>query len=92
MGRDWLRHIHLNWKEIGVAMLDSTQLQLKAFLEKYGDVFRDQLGTMTSIREEVSVKDDASPRFHRPHPMPFTMKEAVEREIHEAGILKKISQ
>ena len=61
-------------------MLDSTQSQLKSLLlEKYDDVFRDELGTMNSIRAELRVKDDALPRFYPPCP---AMKEAIEREIH----------
>ena len=94
MGRDWLKHIRLNWREIGVAMLDTTQSRLKSLLQKYGDVFKDELGTMNSIRAELRVKADASPRFHRPRPVPFALKEAVEKEIHRleaAGILKKVS-
>ena len=49
-------------------MLDSTQSQLKALLEKYGNVFRDELGTMNSIQAVLRVKDNASPRFHRSRP------------------------
>ena len=50
MGRDWVKHIRLNWKDIGVTMLDTTQARLKLLLEKYSDVFKDELGTMNSIR------------------------------------------
>ena len=33
MGRDWLKHIRLNWKEIRIAMLDTTQSRLKSLLQ-----------------------------------------------------------
>ena len=49
MGHNWLKHIGLNWREIGVAMLDTTQSRLKSLLQKYGDVFKDELGTINSI-------------------------------------------
>ena len=94
MGRDWIKHICLDWKEIGVTMLDTTQSRLKSLLGKYSDVFKDELGTMNSIRAELRVKDNATPRFHRPRPVPFALKEAIERELHrleEAGIVKKVS-
>ena len=45
-------------------MLDITQTRLKSLLEKYIDVFKDELGTMNSIRAELRVKDDATPCFH----------------------------
>ena len=50
MGRDWVKHIRLDWKDIGVTMLDTTQAQLKLLLEKYSDVFKDELGTMNSLQ------------------------------------------
>ena len=93
LGRDWLKHIRLNRKEI-VTMLDATQTRLKSLLDEYSDIFKDELGTMNSIRAELRVKEDARPRFHRPRPVPFALKEAVEREIHrleETGILNKVS-
>ena len=60
MGSDWLKNICLNWKEIGVAILDTTQSQM----EKWSNVFKDELGTMNSIQAELNV---AMPRFHWPH-------------------------
>ena len=94
MGRDWLKHIRLNWREISTTILDTTQSRLKSMLEEHKEVFKDELGTMNSIRAKLQVKENATPRFHRPRPVPFALKEAIEREIHrleEAGILKKIN-
>ena len=94
MGRDWLKHIRLNWKEIGVTILETSQTRLKSLLDKYSDIFKDELGTMNSIRAELLVKENASPRFHRPRPVPFALKEAIEREIQrleKSGILKEVS-
>ena len=49
---------------------------------------------MTSIQASLKLKVDASPRFHQPRPMPFALKEAVEKELNrleKLGILKKVS-
>jgi hypothetical protein len=59
MGRDWLKHICLNWKEIGVTTLETSQTRLKSLLDKYSDIFKDELGTMNSIRAELLVKENA---------------------------------
>ncbi len=94
IGRDWLKHIRLNWKEIGVTILETSQTRLKSLLDKYSDIFKNELGTMNSIRAELLVKENASPRFHHPHPIPFALNEAIEREIQrleKSGILKKVS-
>ena len=59
MGRDWLKHIHLNLKEIGVTIVENSQTRLKSLLEEYCAIFKDELGTMNSIRAELLVKEDA---------------------------------
>lgn len=96
MGRDWLKHIRLNWKEIGVTIVENSQTRLKSLSEEYSVIFKDELGTMNSIQAElhVLVKEDASPQFYHPRPVPFALKEAIERELQwleESGILKKVS-
>ena len=48
---------------------------------------------MKSFRAHLSLKEDATPRFHRPRPVPFAIKDSVGRELdrlEEAGILRKI--
>ena len=75
--REWLCSIQLDWKSIGqVTVTKIEQLQ-----QKYGDVFREELGTMQNIKAELKVMKEAKPRFHRPRTMPFALKEAVEREL-----------
>ena len=67
---------------------------MKSLLDKYSDIFKDELATMNFIRTKPLVKENASPRFHHPRPVPFALKEAIEREIQrleESGILKKVS-
>ncbi len=40
---------------------------------------------MNAIRAELSVKDNVTPRFNRPRPVPFALKKA------RLGIVKKVS-
>ena len=94
LGREWLRSIQLDWKTIGLAALDSSHARLEALLKDYNEIFQDELGTMKSIRASLKLKDDITPRFHRPRPLPFALREPVEQELHrleEAGILEKVS-
>ena len=94
LGREWLRSIRLDWKTIGLAILDTTHTQVKSLLKEYDEIFRDELGTMNSIRASLKLKEDISPRFYRPRSLPFALKEPVEQELHrleEAVILTKVS-
>ena len=94
LGREWLRSIQLDWKTIGLTILDTASTQVELLLKEYNEIFRDELGTMNSIQASLKLKEDVAPRFHRPRSLPFALKEPVEQELHrleEAGILEKVS-
>ncbi|CAL9702513.1 unnamed protein product [Knipowitschia caucasica] len=50
-------------------------------LDKYADVFKDELGTLKGIKAAISVKPDAVPKFHKARALPFAMKEKVDKEL-----------
>ena len=90
MGREWLRCILLDWKMIGLTILDNTHARVESLLKEYDEIFQDELGTMNSIK----LKENVTPRFHRSRPLPFPLKEPIEQELHpleEAGILTQVS-
>jgi len=45
-GRDWLRHLTLDWKTIGLATLDTSRTQVEALQKKYSNVFSPGLGAL----------------------------------------------
>ncbi|XP_060071980.1 uncharacterized protein K02A2.6-like [Ylistrum balloti] len=83
-GRSWLRVIKLDWtmiKSLKGKELDpgrpqgpeATDVDLKSKLQaRFPVVFKDELGTL---------KDDANPRFIKARPIPYALKEKVEREL-----------
>ena len=71
-----------------------THTRVESLLKEYNEIFRDELGMMKLIRASLKLKEDITPRSHRPRSLPFALKEPVEQELHrleEAGILKKVS-
>jgi len=96
LGRDWLRKIQLDWKEITSVPVQSISIapaELDAMLKKYQEVFVDGLGTMSSVCATLKLKKEASPRFFRPRPIPFALRGPVEEELNrleQEGILKKV--
>lgn len=44
-------------------------------------VFRDKLGTLKDIKATISFKPDATPKFHKARPLPFAVKDKVEKEL-----------
>lgn len=94
MGREWLKSIRLNWKVIGLARIDINQSKVDGLLERYGEIFNDELGTMSGLRAKLKIKEGTTPKFCRPRTVPFALKGAVEQELarmEEKGILKNVS-
>ncbi|XP_059808999.1 uncharacterized protein LOC132382615 [Hypanus sabinus] len=68
LGRDWLRKIRLNWHEIKYAHT------MKDSLQRYSDVFRDELGTLKGVTVKLHVNPEAAPRFFKPRLVPYATK------------------
>ena len=66
LGRDWLGHVKL----------DHTvdQLKLEKTLQRYLEVFRDELGTAKTPVVSLTVKDQTQPRFVQAarYPLPLS--------------------
>ena len=93
LGREWLTSIRLDWKTIRLAAMDTNQTGLHEMLKRYDEVFQDELGTMKTIKAKLKLKENATPKFHRPRTVPFALKEAIEQELNgleEKGILQKV--
>ena len=89
LGREWLQHIRLDWKAIASVTKDP----LQQLLDKHVALFDDTLGTMKDYTATLTVKDSVRPKFHRPRPVPFAVREAVCKELdrlEKLGILEKV--
>ena len=87
LGRNWLHHIRLDWSSIKAVL--PHQRSLKDLMEKYHEVFTDELGTIKNRKAKLSVAQSATPRFHRPRSVPFAMKNAVEDELDRLEFSRK---
>lgn len=48
---------------------------------------------MKHFQAKLQVRPGTTPVFHRPRPVPFAVKDAIEREmkrLEEAGIVEKV--
>ena len=63
LGRDWLKHIQLDWKTIGEIDMQRQAPALQEVLMKYADIFADELGTTEPFRVTLQVKKEAKPLF-----------------------------
>ena len=80
-GGEWLSHFRLDWKTIGIAILDTDLSQVQLLKNKYKHVFADGLGTMKKFKAHLHVKSGAKPVFHRPRTVPYAIRDVIEKEL-----------
>ena len=89
LGREWLQYLKLDWKQIATV----TQDPLQELLNKHHRLFEDTLGTISNYTAMLRVKESAAPKFHRPRPVPFAIREAIGSELdrlEQNGIIEKV--
>ena len=84
-----------NWIGNTVSVVASLRpsTQLDTLLEKYAEVFSEELGTIKPFQVKLFLKEGAKPKFCRTRPVPYVMKVAVEQELdrlEKVGVLKKV--
>ena len=68
---------------------------LERLLKQYNTVFAYGYGEMTQFKAHITLKDDVAPIFHKARPVPYSLREKVDKELDnqvEAGILKKVER
>ena len=97
MGREWPDTIRLDWcsiKSLQASLATSSPKEhLDVMLDKYSDVFKNKLGTFTSAKAKLIIKDYSQACFLKARPMPYTLKPKVEEELRRLqneGILTKV--
>ncbi|XP_060581109.1 uncharacterized protein K02A2.6-like [Ruditapes philippinarum] len=96
-GRDWMNEIILDWSRIvHVNSIDdhSTQTRIADIMKRYESVFSDGIGKVKDIKATLSVKENASPKFVKARPVPYSLKPKIEKELdilEEQGIITKVN-
>ena len=98
MGREWLNEINLNWQELNQAVettnnVEPMNSEVGRLLQKYGNVFKEGLRVMNTFEARLQVKEGARPKFCKARPVPFALKEAIDRELDRLeaeGILEPV--
>ena len=88
LGRNWLQHIKLHWKEIKYVTTT-----VDGLLHKYQALFNDELGTMTGVQARLSVKPDSTPKFCRARATPYALREAIEKDLtrlQQMGVIESV--
>ena len=87
LGRDWMSLLHFDVvhlmdqaTQVHHTSADSSSTELVA---EFSNVFKDELGILKGIEVTITVDESALPRFHKPRPVPFALKEKVELQLQK---------
>jgi len=75
LGQDLLKHIRLDWKGLTMSINNIKLPSYQSLMNQYFDVFSDQLGTLKSIQAHLDVQPNFVPKFCKPYPVPYALKE-----------------
>ncbi|XP_017464720.1 PREDICTED: uncharacterized protein K02A2.6-like [Rhagoletis zephyria] len=106
LGREWLREIDIDWKNItenqlkerttvNVLSSGSAEVKLQNILRKFPLLSALNVGTITGHQERLYLKENAVPKFIRAWRVPFPLMKAVENEIDKQvreGLLVKVDK
>ena len=77
LGRNWLAAIRLDWRNI--CHVQSTNID--DLLAKFPQVFENGLSKYTGPPVKLFIDGHAKPRFFKPRPVPYALKDRVEEAI-----------
>ena len=93
-GRAWLKYIKLDWKSIKFLQTGkSTEYKVQELLKKYNSVFKAESGTVKGMKASLTLRENAQPKFCKSRPVPYALKERVEKELERLeseGIIQKV--
>ncbi|PAA75827.1 hypothetical protein BOX15_Mlig026022g1 [Macrostomum lignano] len=94
LGRDWLAKLRLDWPSIMAqvhAVHDSEDIG--SIVKEFAPVFEDGLGEFRHGQVRLQVSEDAQPRFFKPRPVPYALRERVDAELQRmesSGIITAV--
>ena len=82
LGRDWMKLLQF---DVVTLMEQVTQVHYSSettnLFTEFTDVFKEELGLLKDIQASVKVDETAPPRFHKPRPVPFALRNKVEEQL-----------
>lgn len=55
--------------------------EVQRLLDQYPDIWKDELGFFNEFKVDLQLKDNATPNFFKPRPVPFALKDKVSAEL-----------
>jgi hypothetical protein len=90
-GRNWLKIFKLHWSRL--CKLTKETESLETILSSHSCLFEGGLGTVSGPPVHIHTDTEAKPIFCRPRPIPYALKNKVEKELErlqESKVIKPV--
>lgn len=90
LGRTWIHALSVPLSKLMEECINpridliqnDSQRDIDQILEEFGSVFSSKLGKYKKGKFQLHLKEEATPEFCRPRPLPYAMREKVECELN----------
>ncbi|KAI4885438.1 hypothetical protein NFI96_003949 [Prochilodus magdalenae] len=94
-GREWLRNINLDWREIKTVRTErsASSENLESVLNRHAEVFSKELGTLRGFEASLTLRPDQQPKFCQARVVPCALRPKVEAEIErllQQGVISPV--
>ena len=82
LGRDWMALLNsylISLMTQATTIHQTADVVKNDLIEEFAEVIQDELGVLRGIEATNAINELATPHFYKPHLVPFTLKEKVER-------------
>ena len=93
IGTDWLQQLTLNLRKIN-AVSKHAERSVEYLVDKYGELFLDELGTIKSFQAELRVELQDRPKSFKARSVPYALRLPIEEELdrlEREGIIDKVT-
>jgi len=80
MGRDWIRVMNLDWSKVNRVVITDPVEQV---CSEHRAVFSADLGRAKGVTASLRVSPDAAPKFCKARPVPYALRETVDKKLIE---------
>lgn len=89
LSRDWINHLAINTKRLDDITSHSSILNVHRGVTNlnelfnrhdHKDIFKEDLGCC-KVEAHLYIKPDATPKFCKPHSLPYAYREVIEKEL-----------
>ncbi len=97
LGRNWLEKIQLDWPNIFTVEKAevASDPAVKAVLRRHTEFFSDKPNAIKDFKATIRVRQNATPIFQKARPVPYALREVVEKELdrlEKPGIISKMDR